>query len=75
MKIDHIGYVVKDIEKGKKSMQILGYVFGETIDDKDRNIYISFGELDGYRIELVAPSEKLDDNSLATYLSKIGPTP
>lgn len=75
MKIDHIGYVVKDIEKAKNSMQFLGYIFGSTIEDKERNIRISFGELDGYRIELVAPYERLEDNPINTYLSKIGPTP
>lgn len=57
MRIDHIGYAVKNIDKAKKSMEALGYRFEETIEDKDRNIYISFGELDSYRVELVAPME------------------
>lgn len=55
MKIDHIGYAVKDIEKAKKSMSALGFIFGENVEDTARNVLISFGELDGYRIELIAP--------------------
>jgi len=51
----------------------LGFVFGETVKDTDRNIYISFGMLDGYRVELVAP---ISVGSLVdSYLSKLGPTP
>ncbi len=73
MKIDHIGYAVRDIDKAKKSFEILGYVFEETIEDRDRNIYIAFGEMDGYRIELVAPIS--EESPVDMHLSKIGPTP
>lgn len=73
MTIDHIGYAVKNIEKAKMSMSVLGYVFDETIEDQDRNIYISFGELDGYKIELVAPIKA--GSPVDMHLSKIGPTP
>lgn len=73
MRIDHIGYAVKDIEKAKKNMESLGYKFDPTINDPNRNIYISFGELDGYRIELVSPSGI--NSPVDTFLSKIGPTP
>ena len=73
MKIDHIGYAVRDIDKAKKSFETLGYVFEETIEDRDRNIYIAFGEMDGYRIELVAPIS--EESPVDMHLSKIGPTP
>ena len=73
MKIDHIGYAVRDIEKAKETMETLGFLFEGTIEDKDRNILISFGELDGYRIELVAPMSS--GSPIDSYLSKIGPTP
>ena len=73
MKIDHIGYAVKNIDKAKKSMEALGYTFEDTVKDTDRNIYIAFGELDGYRVELVSP---IDNGSpIDAHLSKIGPTP
>ena len=52
MKIDHIGYAVKNIDKAKKSMKVLGYTFEGTIEDRDRNIYIAFGEMDGYRMDI-----------------------
>lgn len=73
MKIDHIGYAVKNIEKAQKSMEALGYEFEPVIEDKDRNIYIAFGSLDGYRVELVAPMA--EGAPVDMQLSKIGPTP
>ena len=73
MKVDHIGYAVKNMDKAKKTMEMLGYIFGETIEDTDRNIYIAFGEADGCRVELVAPAGS--DSPVNTYLSKIGPVP
>ena len=73
MKVDHIGYAVKDIDRTRKTMEALGYRFGETVEDADRNIYIAFGELDGYRVELVAPMG--EKSPVDMHLSKIGPTP
>ena len=73
MRIDHIGYAVKNIDKAKKSMEILGYTFDDTVEDKDRNINIAFGEMDGYRVELVAPIS--EESPVDMHLSKIGPTP
>ena len=73
MRIDHIGYAVKNIDKAKKSMKALGYAFEPTVEDKDRNIYIAFGELDGYRVELVAPMG--EGSPVDMHLTKIGPTP
>lgn len=73
MRIDHIGYAVNNIDKARKSMEALGYAFEPTVEDKDRNIFIAFGELDGYRVELVAPMG--EGSPVDMYLSKIGPTP
>lgn len=73
MKIDHIGYAVRNIEKAKASFEVLGYIFEDIIEDHDRNIYIAFGELDGYRIELVAPIT--EGSPVDLQLSKIGPSP
>ena len=73
MRIDHIGYAVKNIDKAKKSMETIGYTFEPTVEDKDRNIFIAFGELDGYRVELVAPMG--EGSPVDMYLSIIGPTP
>ena len=73
MRIDHIGYAVKNIDKAKKSMETIGYTFEPTVEDKDRDIFIAFGELDDYRVELVAPM--VEGSPVDMYLSKIGPTP
>ena len=73
MRVDHIGYAVKNIEKAKKAMEALGYVFEPTIEDTDRHVFLAFGELNGYRVELVAPMS--EDSPVDMHLSKIGPTP
>ena len=73
MKVDHVGYAVKDIKKAERQMEVLGYIFEEIIEDTDRGIYIAFGEMDDYRIELVAPMS--DGSPVESQLSKIGPTP
>lgn len=75
MTIDHIGYAVKRIDRALASFEKLGYVFGPVIDDNDRNLKIAFGEMDGYRVELVSPLDKSQPSPADTYLSKVGPTP
>ena len=73
MRVDHIGYAVKDIGKARKGMEALGYTFEPTIEDRDRKICIAFGCLDGYRVELVAPMG--EGSPVDMQLSRIGPTP
>lgn len=75
MQVDHIGYAVKKMDRAISSFRALGYQFESTIDDIDRNIRITFGEKDGYRIELVCPLDKNMISPVDTYLSNIGPTP
>lgn len=75
MKIDHIGYAVKKIDKAMKSFETLGYIFEEIVEDFNRNILISFGCKDGYRIELVQPLDRKKESPVDAYLSKVGPTP
>lgn len=73
MKIDHIGYAVKNIDKSRKVFEALGFIFEEMIEDKQRNLYLQFGKKDGYRIELVAPIKK--GSVVDGYLDMIGATP
>ena len=75
MKVNHIGYAVKRIEKAMSSFEKLGYVFGPIIDDKERNVRLAFGEKDGYRIELVAPLEKNHVSPVDQYLRNAVGTP
>ena len=73
MRIDHIGYAVKNMEKSRKALEAVGYSFEDTIEDAARNVYLAFGEMDGYRIELVAPIST--GSPVDAHLAKIGPTP
>lgn len=69
MKIDHIGYAVKRIDRAIDAFQKLGYQFGQVINDTDRNVRLAFGENEGYRIELVAPLDKKQESPVDQYLS------
>ena len=75
MKIDHIGYAVKRVDRALSSFEKLGYVFGPVIDDTDRNVKLAFGVKDGYRIELVAPLDKKQESPVDQYLSNAVGTP
>ena len=74
MKIDHIGYAVKNIEKARVAFETLGFRFGELFNDHERKIYIQFGEHDGYCIELVSSNGE-GEAPVDAVLGKIGPTP
>ena len=75
MKINHIGYAVKRIDRAITAFQKLGYEFEPAIDDKDRNVKLAFGSKDGYRIELVAPLDKKLESPVDQYLSNAVGTP
>lgn len=56
LKIHHIGYLVKKIEKAKQSFEALGYqIEQDTVYDDIRKVNICFLIKDGYRVELVSP--------------------
>ena len=75
MKIDHIGYAVKRIDKAIAAFLKLGFEFEPVIDDADRNVKLAFGNKDGYRIELVAPLDKKQESPVDQYLSNAVGTP
>ena len=75
MKIDHIGYAVKRIDRALTAFQKLGFKFEPVIDDTDRNVKLAFGDKDGYRIELVAPLDKKQESPGDQYLSNAVGTP
>ncbi len=59
MKIHHVGYLVKKLEKARQGFLDLGYiVIKDTVFDEYRKINICFMEKDGYVIELVSPESK-----------------
>ena len=45
MKIDHVGYAVKKMNKAIKEFEILGFRFEKIINDYDRNLYVCFGNM------------------------------
>lgn len=73
MKIHHIGYAVKNMEKAKGIFETLGYHFDRTVKDVDRKLYILFGEKDGMLIELLCPME--NGSPIDDLLKKNGATP
>ena len=75
MKIDHIGYAVKRIDRAITAFQKLGYEFEPVIEEIDRNVKLAFGIKDGYRIELVAPLDKKSESPVDQYLSNAVGTP
>lgn len=75
MKIDHIGYAVKKIDRAVADFEKLGYRFEPLIEDADRNVAIVFGSKDGYRIELVSPLNKKEESPVDSYLGKVGSAP
>ena len=75
MKIDHIGYAVKRIDRAQSAFEKLGFVFEPVIDDTDRNVKLAFGDKDGYRIELVCPLDKNRESPVDQYLSNTIGTP
>lgn len=58
MKIEHIGYAVKNMDNAINSFKKLGYsTIANLIKDETRNIFIQFMEKDGIKIELVSSIE------------------
>ena len=74
MKIDHIGYLVKNMEKSIEEFQKLGYsIEVASLYDSDRDVTICFMRNDAYRIELVSPcSEK---SVVYEQLKRVGNSP
>ena len=74
MKVHHIGYLVKKMEKAIKSFGELGYeTEGEIVYDPFRKINICFMSKDGYRIELVSPAEP--DSVVSDLIKRLKNTP
>lgn len=74
LKIHHIGYLVKKIEKAKTTFEALGYLARQdTIYDGIRKVNICFLEKDGYLIELVSPVS--DDSVVAGLMKKYKNSP
>ena len=59
LKVHHIGYLVKKIDKAKRDFLALGYeIEADTVYDHIRKVDICFLIKDGYRVELISPTEE-----------------
>lgn len=74
MKVDHIGYAVRDISKARIVFEDLGFIFDELIKDDQRNVSLCFGVKDGYTIELVSPLSNDLKSPIDAVLKKLGNT-
>lgn len=69
MKIHHVGYLVKKMDKAVDSFTVLGFCsISDMIYDQHRDVDIQFMEKDGYVVELVSPKS---DSSVVSNLIKI----
>lgn len=74
MKIHHVGYLVKNIEKSINLFEVMGYtVEQKTVYDDFRGIDICFMVNGSYRIELVSP--KIQNSIVTKLIKKIGNSP
>lgn len=74
LKIHHIGYLVKKMDKAIVSFTGLGYQITQpTLYDDIRKVDICFLEKDGYRIELVSPVS--EDSVVAGLMKKYKNSP
>ena len=74
MKIHHIGYLVRKMDKAIPAFERLEYTVREsTVLDDYRNVHICFLEKDGYVVELVSPANK--ESVVSDLLKKIGNSP
>ena len=59
MKIHHVGYLTKNIEKAESAFERLGFVVEEPAQkDEIRDIIITFMVNGDYRVELIQPRDK-----------------
>lgn len=74
MRIHHLGYLVKKIDKAIKAFEALGYsITQQTILDEYRQANICFLEKDGYVVELVSPVSK--ESVVADLIKRLGNSP
>ena len=75
MRIDHIGYAVRRLDRAMDALKTLGFRFEPPLDDTARNVRLVFGENDAYRVELVCPLDRAKPSPVDGYLGKTGPAP
>lgn len=74
MKINHIGYAVKDIQKGIGLFEALGFEkSGDNLEDLSRRVSLQLMKNNNLIIELVAPIGK--ESPLYSFIERSGSAP
>ncbi len=74
MKLHHIGYAIKDIEKSIPAFELLGFEkINEVIYDKERNVKIQLLKNESRLVELIAPLS--EESPVSLIIEKNGNTP
>lgn len=74
LKIHHVGYLVKKMNRALEGFELLGYQkITDIVFDGYRMIDICFIEKNGYVIELISPKDK--DSIVAGLMKKLGNNP
>lgn len=74
LKIDHIGYFVRKIEKARVQFEKIGFkACSDLVSDDYRKIDILFMEKDGYVVELVSPTDRT--TKIASLAKRVGNSP
>ena len=75
MKINHIGYAVKDMDAAIQIFQKMGYEVVKKGIDEIRHVEVAVAEMGGGgKVELLSPMNN-EKSPVDNYLSKIGSTP
>ncbi len=74
MKIHHIGYAVRDIQKGIGLFEVLGFEkSGDTLKDLNRKVSLQLMKNNDLIVELVAPTGK--ESPLYSFIERGGSAP
>ena len=74
MKVHHIGYAVKDIQKGIGLFKVLGFEkSGDNLEDLNRKVSLQLMKNNNLIIELVAPIGK--ESPLTSFIERSGSAP
>ncbi len=74
MKVEHIGYAVKDIKKASDAFRSLGFIVSDDIVDECRNVNVAIAEMGGVKVELLSPVDGRK-TPIDSYLKSVGNTP
>lgn len=76
MRVHHVGYAVKNIQKSSEMYEGLGYKKeGDIVYDKIRNVNILFMKNDAYRIELIESADTSIPSPVDSYVKAGGAQP